>query len=270
MLAARAQRLGDEDPAALIDDAAAASAAEPLLDPGLATETVAERAVTVHRLRRLADERELRERWRALLHRAWSVLDAEWTSAGRPATRAASEAWRIELASVGGQLATVEDLREALPTGHVGRWERHAPLIDAALADGRLLLVPLYFADWLYLVSALPYGTLIVGSRIPLTTWAGRARERAEPLARQLRVLADPTRLAILAHLAREPLTIGDLTAAFDVSQPAISNHIQKLRDAGFVEVQRHGGRTRYAVPRDLGEGVVRRLAADLLGYWFP
>ena len=204
------------------------------------------------------------------MHRAWSVLDVEWTTAGRPATRAASEAWRIELASAGGQLATVEDLREALPTGHVGRWERHAPLIDAALADGQLLLVPLYFADWLYLVSALPHGTLIVGSRIPLTTWVGRARERAEPLARELRVLADPTRLAILAHLAREPLTIGELTAAFDVSQPAISNHIQKLRDAGFVEVQRTGGRTRYAVPRDLGEGLVRRLAADLLGYWFP
>jgi DNA-binding transcriptional ArsR family regulator len=269
VLATHAERLGDEDPLPLIGELNLL-VGDDLGDPGLETETVAERAVTVHRLERLAREPDLMKRYQALLRRAWAVLEPEWDRAGLAATRAACDEWRGQLANAAGPLATVEDLREALPTGHVGRWERNAPLIDRALSRGRLLLCPLFFADWLYLITALPEDTLVVGSRIPLTSWAGRARERAEPLARQLRVLADPTRLAILAHLAREPLTIGDLTAAFDVSQPAISNHIQKLRDAGFVEVLRDGGRTRYAVPRDLGEGVVRRLAADLLGYWFP
>jgi DNA-binding transcriptional ArsR family regulator len=39
--------------------------------------------------------------------------------------------------------------------------------------------------------------------------------------------LADPTRRAILGRLTRGDATVGDLTAPFSVSQPAISRHLK-------------------------------------------
>jgi len=47
--------------------------------------------------------------------------------------------------------------------------------------------------------------------------------------------LSDPTRRGILARLARGEATVMELAAPFDVSQPAISQHLKVLVDAGFV-----------------------------------
>jgi DNA-binding transcriptional ArsR family regulator len=47
--------------------------------------------------------------------------------------------------------------------------------------------------------------------------------------------LADPTRRAILARLARSEATVTELAAPFDMSQPAISQHLKVLEDAGLV-----------------------------------
>ena len=47
--------------------------------------------------------------------------------------------------------------------------------------------------------------------------------------------LADPTRRAILARLARGEASVGELAAPFDMSQPAISRHLKVLEDAGLV-----------------------------------
>jgi len=48
--------------------------------------------------------------------------------------------------------------------------------------------------------------------------------------------LADPTRRAILSRLARGEASVGDLTAPFEMSQPAISKHLKVLERAGLVE----------------------------------
>ena len=58
-----------------------------------------------------------------------------------------------------------------------------------------------------------------------------------------LKALADPTRLQMLGALKRssQPVCICDFTAAFDLSQPTISHHMAKLRDAGLVEVTKVG-----------------------------
>ncbi len=58
-----------------------------------------------------------------------------------------------------------------------------------------------------------------------------------------LKSLADPTRLQIVGILRRasEPVCICDLTATFNLSQPTISHHMAKLREAGLVEVLRRG-----------------------------
>ncbi len=56
-----------------------------------------------------------------------------------------------------------------------------------------------------------------------------------DPLSAVFGALADPTRRAILARLADGDATVGELTAPFAVSQPAISRHLKVLEHAGLV-----------------------------------
>ena len=53
--------------------------------------------------------------------------------------------------------------------------------------------------------------------------------------------LADPTRRAILARLARGEATVQDLARPFAISQPAISRHLKVLEDAGLIETRTQG-----------------------------
>ncbi len=48
--------------------------------------------------------------------------------------------------------------------------------------------------------------------------------------------LADPTRRAILARLARGQAAVGDLARPFDISLPAVSRHLKVLEHAGLIE----------------------------------
>ncbi|HEX7240786.1 MAG TPA: metalloregulator ArsR/SmtB family transcription factor [Longimicrobiaceae bacterium] len=48
--------------------------------------------------------------------------------------------------------------------------------------------------------------------------------------------LADPTRRAILARLARGEATVTELAEPFDMSMPAISRHLKVLERAGLIE----------------------------------
>jgi DNA-binding transcriptional ArsR family regulator len=61
-----------------------------------------------------------------------------------------------------------------------------------------------------------------------------------------LRALADPRRREIL-HLVRfDERSAGDIAAHFDVSRPAISQHLTILREAGLVTERRYGNRRLY------------------------
>ena len=55
--------------------------------------------------------------------------------------------------------------------------------------------------------------------------------------------LSDPTRRAILAHLASDDSGIVALTQHFDMSQPAITKHVHVLERAGLVSRRREGQR---------------------------
>ena len=62
------------------------------------------------------------------------------------------------------------------------------------------------------------------------------------------RTLADPTRRAVFERLVGEgELSVGDLTAGAGVSQPAVSQHLAVLRQAGLVTERREGRFVRYA-----------------------
>jgi len=54
-------------------------------------------------------------------------------------------------------------------------------------------------------------------------------------LSFKLHALADPTRRAMLARLARGEATVNELAAPFDMSLPAISKHIKVLEKAGLI-----------------------------------
>jgi DNA-binding transcriptional ArsR family regulator len=67
------------------------------------------------------------------------------------------------------------------------------------------------------------------------------------------RALADPTRRAIFESLTQGEAMVKDLTARFDVSQPAVSQHLAALKDAGLVSGRREGRRVLYRVePRGM------------------
>ena len=78
----------------------------------------------------------------------------------------------------------------------------------------------------------------------PASTAEPMARAMAEDIAVLLKAVADPTRLQILAMLAKADLQescVCDLTAPLGLSQPTISHHLKKLTEVNLVEKQRRG-----------------------------
>ena len=58
----------------------------------------------------------------------------------------------------------------------------------------------------------------------------------ADQLSLTFGALADPTRRAILARLARGPAAVTELAAPFDMTLPAVSKHLKVLERAGLIE----------------------------------
>ncbi len=57
--------------------------------------------------------------------------------------------------------------------------------------------------------------------------------------------IADPNRRQIIDLLSKEPLTLNAIAEKFDISRPAISQHIKLLTECGLVEIEQRG-RERY------------------------
>jgi DNA-binding transcriptional ArsR family regulator len=88
----------------------------------------------------------------------------------------------------------------------------------------------------------------------------------AEQTSTLMKALADPTRLTMMASLwkAKTPICICDFTAGLDLSQPTISFHMGKLREAGLVESEKRGIWTYYRLASTL-EPPIRQLLSRLL-----
>jgi len=57
-----------------------------------------------------------------------------------------------------------------------------------------------------------------------------------DQLANTFAALADPTRRAILARLAKGEATVGELAEPFEISLPAVSRHLRVLEGARLIE----------------------------------
>ena len=78
-----------------------------------------------------------------------------------------------------------------------------------------------------------------------------------DQLSTTFAALADPTRRAILARLATGEASVKELSAPFEMSQPAISKHLRVLERAGLIEQ----GRQAQWRPRRLLAGPLRDVA---------
>jgi DNA-binding transcriptional ArsR family regulator len=78
-----------------------------------------------------------------------------------------------------------------------------------------------------------------------------------------LRALAEPRRRAILQLVAHGELAAGEIAAAFDVTRPAVSQHLTVLKQAGLLTERRDGTRRLYRA-RPEGLAGLRRLLDDM------
>ncbi|BBZ39743.1 transcriptional regulator [Mycobacterium conspicuum] len=58
--------------------------------------------------------------------------------------------------------------------------------------------------------------------------------------------LANPVRRQLLEILTGQPLSAGELSDRFELSRPAVAEHLKVLRDAGLVADEAHGRRRIY------------------------
>jgi DNA-binding transcriptional ArsR family regulator len=62
------------------------------------------------------------------------------------------------------------------------------------------------------------------------------------------RAISDPTRRKIIDLLAHSQQSVKQLTANFEISQPAVSQHLRELRASRLVESKRVGVERRYSL----------------------
>lgn len=66
-----------------------------------------------------------------------------------------------------------------------------------------------------------------------------------------LKAIAEPRRRQILTLIRDEEMSAGAIASRFDVSRPAISQHLKVLKEAGLVTERRKGTRRLYLVRRE-------------------
>ena len=79
-----------------------------------------------------------------------------------------------------------------------------------------------------------------------------------------MRAIAEPSRRAILRLVWDDELSAGAIAAHFDVSRPAISQHLRVLREAGLIEERRDGTRRLYRARAE----TLAELREFLEGFW--
>jgi DNA-binding transcriptional ArsR family regulator/protein-L-isoaspartate O-methyltransferase len=78
-----------------------------------------------------------------------------------------------------------------------------------------------------------------------------------------LRLLADPTRVRLLALLECEELTVAELAAVLQLAQPRVSTHLAKLKEAGLVRDRRAGVSAYYRANNE-GDAAQHSLVVSL------
>lgn len=76
-----------------------------------------------------------------------------------------------------------------------------------------------------------------------------RLREKAQTIAELMAQMANENRLLILCHLLDGPKTVGELGESVpNITGPALSQHLHKLKDGGLVQAEKHGQFVTYSI----------------------
>jgi DNA-binding transcriptional ArsR family regulator len=220
------------------------------------------RRASTHRLalaeRLVSDPAEFRSALGAFLRDyAERVFLAEWRRR-LPLLRAELHAVQVELGDH-GLAALARRVPGVAEYGHPRRLIFDKLYQAVVRLDGRpLLLLPsLHVAP--HLVIKHQAGPP-VSIQFPVGGWsagqpsAGLVRER-------LNALADPSRLALLRTVLREPATTVDIAANSGMTEPQVSRHLRRLRELGLVRREREGRLVFYTLDPD----AVSRIGLDLL-----
>ena len=65
-----------------------------------------------------------------------------------------------------------------------------------------------------------------------------------------LKAIAEPNRRRILTLVRDEEMSSGEIASHFDISAPAVSQHLKVLKEAGLVDERRNGTRRLYSLRR--------------------
>ena len=212
-----------------------------------------DREAILRRLELLREDAELRQRYVTLMRDLWDVLRPDFDRFGRSIVESSISS-KTDFLAKGG------DWRDVV--GHTCDFNGVRDQIAAAMGeDGEIVIVPAFFTH-VSLIFDLP-GTFIIGIRPDAT--AADARARTEVLARRLKAISDPTRLAIVDTLRRGPRSVTELAEIFGVAQPTVSNHVKLLREAGLVIDTRDGTRRKLTVQTEVADELLANLTHVLL-----
>lgn len=73
-----------------------------------------------------------------------------------------------------------------------------------------------------------------------------------DEIAATLKLVSDPTRLKILSCIQNEERCVCEITPLFDLSQPAISQQLKKLKDGGIILERKEGTWVHYRLSDNL------------------
>ncbi len=76
------------------------------------------------------------------------------------------------------------------------------------------------------------------------------------------KALSHPVRRRIIDMLRKGPMASGDIAAAFDMSWPTITGHLNALKEAGLVSPEREGASIRYRLEISAVEEAIAFLLA--------
>jgi len=205
------------------------------LDLAMPSESPEDRELFLARFGQLRESPALLRSYLALLEEVWAPVDAMW----QQALPVVEEAGRNVIA----QYERGRSLESLIPRGCDILDERLPEILANVEAGLPLLFVPcLFFGSSLYIEVP---GIVIIGVGVNQDDVVARAR--TESVARRLKAVADPTRLALLHSLANAPSTVGDLAQLFRLAQPTVSMHVKVLRENGLVRSERVDGRIRLS-----------------------
>jgi DNA-binding transcriptional ArsR family regulator len=247
VLAQHAGALGATDPEELWSAIEGAVPTVPL-DLAMPSEVDEHRVLYLDRFRRLRESPALLRSYLDLLREVWAPADAMW----QQALPVIEEAGRHVVA----QYERGRSLESLIPAGCDTLQQRLPEIVRNTEAGQPLVFVPcLFFGSSMYMEVS---GLVVIGTGVGLGD--GAARARTESVARRLKAVADPTRLALLHSLASAPSTVGELAVLFRLAQPTVSMHVKVLRQCGLVRSERQQGRLRLSADAE----AVERLLAEL------